>query len=78
MVEIQYSGNRSRDMMLHGPLSNINLVPMGAFFGPNPEDRREVMDPARLRVPDERLPSDVELHRMSLLRPRQLLRITTR
>jgi hypothetical protein len=37
VVEFQYSGNRSRDMMLHGPLSNINLIPMGAFFGKDPK-----------------------------------------
>jgi hypothetical protein len=37
VAELQYSGNRSRDMMLHGPLSNINLVPMGAFFKPDPK-----------------------------------------
>jgi hypothetical protein len=37
VVEFQYSGNKSRDMMLHGPLSNINLVPLGAFFRPDPK-----------------------------------------
>jgi hypothetical protein len=37
VAEFQYSGNRSRDMMLHGPLSNIDLIPMGAFFKPDPK-----------------------------------------
>jgi hypothetical protein len=37
VAELQYSGNRSRDMMLHGPLSNINLVPLGAFFKADPK-----------------------------------------
>lgn len=37
VVEVQYSGNRSEDMMLRGPLSNVNLIPMGAFFRANPK-----------------------------------------
>lgn len=37
VVELQYSGNRSRDMMLHGGLSNINLVPYGGFFKADPK-----------------------------------------
>lgn len=37
VAEFQYSGNRSRDMMLHGPLSNIDLVPLGAFNRPDPK-----------------------------------------
>jgi hypothetical protein len=37
MVEFQYSGNRSRDMMLRGPLNNVNKIPMGAFFGKDPK-----------------------------------------
>jgi hypothetical protein len=36
VVEAQYSGNRSRDMMLHGPLSDQNLIPVGAFFKADP------------------------------------------
>lgn len=36
VVELQYSGNRSRDMMLRGPLSNLNLIPLGAFFKADP------------------------------------------
>jgi hypothetical protein len=45
VVEFQYSGNRSRDLKLYGGLSNINLVPLGAFFGPNPVDGK-IYDPA--------------------------------
>lgn len=45
VFEIQYSGNRSRDMMLKGPLANINKVPLGAFFKPNPKTG-VIMDPA--------------------------------
>jgi hypothetical protein len=37
VAELQYSGNRSRDMMLKGPLSNIDLIPMGAFFKADPK-----------------------------------------
>ena len=37
VAELQYSGNRSEDMMLHGPLSNVNLVPLGAFFKADPK-----------------------------------------
>jgi hypothetical protein len=36
VMELQYSGNRSKDMMLRGPLSNLNNIPMGAFFKPDP------------------------------------------
>lgn len=45
VVEFQYSGNRSGDMMLRGPLANINLVPLGAFFKPNPKTGL-IQDPA--------------------------------
>ncbi|MBI5083750.1 MAG: TonB-dependent receptor [Acidobacteria bacterium] len=45
VAEAQYSGNKSRDLMLRGPLSNINLVPFGAFFKPNPRDGK-IYDPA--------------------------------
>ena len=44
-MEFQYSGNRSRDMMLKGELSNENAIPMGAFFGPNPRTG-QILDPA--------------------------------
>jgi hypothetical protein len=36
VAEFQYSGNRSYDMMIRGPLSNINMVPLGAFFKADP------------------------------------------
>lgn len=45
VAEIQYQGNHSDDLMLRGPLSNINLVPLGAFFKPNPKDG-QIYDPA--------------------------------
>lgn len=45
VAELQYSGNKSRDLMLRGPLSNINIVPFGAFFKPNPKDGK-MYDPA--------------------------------
>jgi hypothetical protein len=48
--EVQYSGNRSRDMMLRGPLANINKVPMGAFFKANPKTG-VIMDPAASGFP---------------------------
>lgn len=50
VAEVQYSGNRSEDMMLRGPLSNQNLVPLGAFFGPNPKTG-QIMDPASSGFP---------------------------
>jgi hypothetical protein len=37
--EVSYVGNRSRDLLLSGTNSdplNINMPPLGAFFGPNP------------------------------------------
>lgn len=37
VAEVQYSGNRSRDMMLRGPLNNQNIIPLGAFFGKDPK-----------------------------------------
>ncbi|MBZ5581106.1 MAG: TonB-dependent receptor [Acidobacteriia bacterium] len=37
VAEIQYSGNRSRDLMLRSPFQNINMVPFGAFFGKDPK-----------------------------------------
>ncbi len=37
VAEFQYSGNRSTDLMQRGPLSNVNLVPAGAFFQPDPK-----------------------------------------
>jgi hypothetical protein len=36
-MELGYSGNRSEDAMLRGPLSNLNLIPAGAFFKPDPK-----------------------------------------
>ena len=36
VVEMQYSGNRSRDLLLDSALSNQNLIPAGAFFKPDP------------------------------------------
>jgi hypothetical protein len=50
VVELQYSGNKSRDMMLRGPLANLNLIPMGAFFGPNPKDGK-IYDPKSSSFP---------------------------
>ncbi len=40
LVELSYVGNRSRDLLTAGTNSdfnNINMVPMGAFFGPDPK-----------------------------------------
>jgi hypothetical protein len=37
VVEVQYSGNRSRDLMIRGPFENLNMVPYGAFFGKDPK-----------------------------------------
>ena len=50
VVEVQYSGNRSEDMMLRGPLSNINLIPLGAFFRANPKTG-QIMDPSASGFP---------------------------
>ncbi len=37
VAEFQYSGNKSRDMMIDGGnLSNLSNIPVGAFFGPDP------------------------------------------
>jgi hypothetical protein len=37
VLEVQYAGNQSHDMMLKGPLSNQNLIPFGAFFKADPK-----------------------------------------
>ena len=37
VAELQYSGNRSRDMMLRGPLNNLNIIQPGAFFKADPK-----------------------------------------
>jgi hypothetical protein len=50
VLEVQYSGNRSEDMMLRGPLSNINLIPLGAFFRANPKTG-QIMDPSASGFP---------------------------
>ena len=36
LVEVQYSGSASRDQILDGTLSDQNLIPLGAFFRPDP------------------------------------------
>jgi hypothetical protein len=36
VAEFQYSGNRSRDMLVDSALANQDLIPEGAFFGPDP------------------------------------------
>ncbi|HLY15641.1 MAG TPA: carboxypeptidase-like regulatory domain-containing protein [Bryobacteraceae bacterium] len=38
VAEFQYSGNHSYDLMQRGPLSNMNLNPLGVFFGPDPKN----------------------------------------
>lgn len=35
-VELEYTGNRSRNELIASNLSNINLIPMGGLFGPDP------------------------------------------
>jgi len=50
VAEIQYSGNQSHDLMLHGPLSNIDLIPQGAFFKPDPKTG-QINDPASPSFP---------------------------
>jgi len=37
VAEFQYSGNRSRDMELKGPLSNVDTPALGAFFKADPK-----------------------------------------
>lgn len=36
LFETNYVGNQSRDGLITGPFTNPNLVPMGAFFRPDP------------------------------------------
>jgi Carboxypeptidase regulatory-like domain len=36
LFEANYVGNESRDMLLNGLFTDINNVPLGAFFGPDP------------------------------------------
>ncbi|HLJ49605.1 MAG TPA: TonB-dependent receptor [Bryobacteraceae bacterium] len=36
LVEVQYSGSASRDQILDGTLSDQDLIPLGAFFRPDP------------------------------------------
>jgi hypothetical protein len=35
-VEVSYAGNQSHDLLLRSGLSDINQIPLGAFFGPDP------------------------------------------
>lgn len=37
LVEFQYAGSASRDQILDGTLSDQNLIPLGAFFKPDPK-----------------------------------------
>ena len=36
LVEASYVGNQSRDLLLTGPINNLNRPAIGAFFGPDP------------------------------------------
>jgi hypothetical protein len=36
VMEVQYSGNQSHDLLLDSAISNVNNIPKGAFFGPDP------------------------------------------
>jgi len=36
LVEIQYAGNRSRDLLVSGGLGNLNKTPLGAYSLPDP------------------------------------------
>jgi hypothetical protein len=36
VAEFQYSGNRSRDMLVDSSLANVDKIPVGAFFKPDP------------------------------------------
>jgi len=37
VAEFQYAGNRSHDMVVHSGLSNVDNIPVGAFFQPDPK-----------------------------------------
>jgi hypothetical protein len=55
VVELQYSGNQSRDLMLRtggqvNNYANLNKIPMGAFFGPDPVTG-VINDPASSNFP---------------------------
>lgn len=50
LVEIQYSGNRSRDLLVSGNLGNLNKTPLGAYFLPDPVTG-VVNDPLSVEVP---------------------------
>ncbi len=36
LLEVGYNGNRSRDLLLDSSLANQNLIPLGAFYKPDP------------------------------------------
>jgi len=36
VLEVQYTGNKTKDQMLHSAVSNIDNIPLGAFFQPDP------------------------------------------
>ncbi|MGA2592482.1 MAG: carboxypeptidase regulatory-like domain-containing protein [Bryobacteraceae bacterium] len=36
LIELQYAGSRTHDQILDSGLSNIDKIPVGAFFGPDP------------------------------------------
>ncbi len=36
LMEVQYSGSQSHDLIINGPLSNLDNIPIGAFSKPDP------------------------------------------
>ncbi len=36
MAEFQYSGNHSRDVLLHNNQENLQNIPLGTYFKPDP------------------------------------------
>jgi hypothetical protein len=36
LLEVYYSGSQSHDLIINGPLSNLDNIPLGAFYGPDP------------------------------------------
>lgn len=36
VLEVQYAGNQSHDLLTNSNISNLDNIPLGAFFGPDP------------------------------------------
>jgi len=51
LLEIAYVGNRSKHLLLQGDLMNLNIIPLGALFKPDPITNILYPDPNSTAIP---------------------------